>query len=299
LEKIEHKVPKVPFIVKGVEYDPEDIVRFNGKELLFIADARPGASEMIVLEDKSVWSSFLQTNILATLLVRNGTVLPHESRTWDIPEMTPAVTPKLPQSVIDEAGDSIGGQAEIDAAERQKQAELENKKWQREKEAKRQREGGGVSPTGMGGGNSSATGEGGVIIIGNGENKRWGKPTTENVTLYSDTWWTGYDLKLAPGDLYNNLAKVSLMGILGWTWDDWNDEVESISPTFMCCIFGDHVGFEGSRLVFNYTRYGYPDLEQIGWKERISSVWNYGSTDPPEVGWWSSPHWSNYPDGYK
>src|SRR5215217_8731459 len=49
LEKIEHKVPKVPFILNGVTYDPEDIVEFNGQELCFIVDSQP-----IILDSRPI-----------------------------------------------------------------------------------------------------------------------------------------------------------------------------------------------------------------------------------------------------
>lgn len=68
LDKIEHKVPEVPFRVDRVEYDPKDIVRFNGKELCYISTSRSRGSELLVIEDKNVWSSFLQTNALASLV---------------------------------------------------------------------------------------------------------------------------------------------------------------------------------------------------------------------------------------
>jgi hypothetical protein len=61
-------VPEVPFRVNRVEYDPKDIVRFNGKELCYISTSRSGKNELLVIENKNVWASFLQTNALASLV---------------------------------------------------------------------------------------------------------------------------------------------------------------------------------------------------------------------------------------
>jgi hypothetical protein len=59
--KIEHRAPKVPFIVNGTLYDPGEIRRFNGRELHFIigsASAPYGA--MLGFEDRTVLTSWLQ-----------------------------------------------------------------------------------------------------------------------------------------------------------------------------------------------------------------------------------------------
>jgi hypothetical protein len=59
--RIEHRAPKVPFIVNGTFYDPGDIRRFNGRELHFIigsASAPHGA--MLGFDDRTVLTSWLQ-----------------------------------------------------------------------------------------------------------------------------------------------------------------------------------------------------------------------------------------------
>ncbi|MGS2751249.1 hypothetical protein ACVAMH_31185 [Bacillus zanthoxyli] len=52
ISNIVQKVPKVPFILNGTMYDPEDITRFNGQELHFIL--APEADHMLVVDDRDL-----------------------------------------------------------------------------------------------------------------------------------------------------------------------------------------------------------------------------------------------------
>ncbi len=204
---IEHKVPKIPFIVNGIEHDPEDIVRYNGRELCFIVDARSEPNEMVVLTDKAVWSSFLQTTTLAN----------------------------------------------------QVSSSLERYQY-----------GGYHFDTGP-----SPASEGPVIILPPPK-PPYGR-ITQDVYMYSQTDWTGSRLELGPSLQYPDLTSLYIW----WPLVTWNDEIMSISPTTSFCIFGEHIGFDpGSKLWFVYSELGYKDLEEVGWNDRISSVWNAGYIKP-------------------
>jgi hypothetical protein len=50
--RIVQRVPEVPFILKGVTYDPKDITRFNGQELHFVA--APTGGHMLVVEHREL-----------------------------------------------------------------------------------------------------------------------------------------------------------------------------------------------------------------------------------------------------
>jgi hypothetical protein len=115
--------------------------------------------------------------------------------------------------------------------------------------------------------------------------------------MYSQFDLTGYMLELGPDLYYPDLTQKNLWGYI----DDWNDEIESISPTRSFCIFADHIHMPdsqpGSRLIFNYSDRGYMNLYGIGWSERISSVRNFGNAAwLSGVPWWEnrgSPLWDD------
>jgi hypothetical protein len=71
---IKHPVPQIPFIVDGVEHDPEDIVRYNGQELAYIP--QKGGTELLLLKDKSVWGPLVQTALLSRAV--STALLPHD-----------------------------------------------------------------------------------------------------------------------------------------------------------------------------------------------------------------------------
>ncbi len=198
----------MPFIVKGVEYDPEDIVRFNGKELLFILTSRSGSPEMVVIEDKSVWSSFLQTQMIVNLVTTN----------WDALE-----------------GQQYGGYTTHPA-------------------------------------------EGPVIIVtpprpGQGSSGG-GSSLTASVRMYSDADLKGSMIELGPDRVYSDLTSQYIFS----PFDDWNDEISSFSGTASFCVYGEHIHFDpGSKLVLQLRGLGHHNLEELGWNDRISSVWNMGS----------------------
>jgi hypothetical protein len=78
VETIVHQVPQIPFRVDGVLYNPEDIVRFNGKELCFIGNNRSRDPELLVLEDKSVWAPFVRMTMLTRQVSADPVVMSPE-----------------------------------------------------------------------------------------------------------------------------------------------------------------------------------------------------------------------------
>ncbi len=79
VETIVHQVPQIPFRVNGVLYDPEDIARFNGKELGFVMNNRSKEPELIVLEDKNVWAPFVRMTMLTRQVLSDPVYKPAES----------------------------------------------------------------------------------------------------------------------------------------------------------------------------------------------------------------------------
>jgi hypothetical protein len=69
---IRHQVPQVPFVMGGTVYDPKDIARFNGRELLFV----DGEDELLVYSDTAALRRLLQaaalTDVLQTGLKKYG-----------------------------------------------------------------------------------------------------------------------------------------------------------------------------------------------------------------------------------
>jgi hypothetical protein len=59
-----HRVPKLPFILNGTIYDPQDIRRFDGRELHFIA-AAPGES-ILAVDDREVMAKWWQLTYLSS-----------------------------------------------------------------------------------------------------------------------------------------------------------------------------------------------------------------------------------------
>ncbi|WP_158997749.1 hypothetical protein [Streptomyces aureus] len=69
LSAIEHRIPQVPFILNGTMYDPEDVTRFNGQELHFIAS--PKSDHMFTLDDRKQFTTWRQFTYLEQYLHGN------------------------------------------------------------------------------------------------------------------------------------------------------------------------------------------------------------------------------------
>jgi hypothetical protein len=65
---IRHKVPQVPFVMGGIVYDPKDITRFNGRELLFIDNG----DELLVYADAAEAVTLLLQAISLVNVIQTG-----------------------------------------------------------------------------------------------------------------------------------------------------------------------------------------------------------------------------------
>lgn len=89
---IVHKVPKYPVLHNGVLYDPGDIVRFNGRALLYMVDRRLTSKILIVDEPESI-RIILTTKIIAALTDRSSEIIDVvESKA--VPPTNPPVSPQ-------------------------------------------------------------------------------------------------------------------------------------------------------------------------------------------------------------
>ncbi len=69
--QIVHPRPTVPLLVRGVLYDPEDIARFDGRELHMIA-TRPG-DPVLAIDDGPLMRSWWQMSYIETMTQRGST----------------------------------------------------------------------------------------------------------------------------------------------------------------------------------------------------------------------------------
>jgi hypothetical protein len=64
-ERIQHRVPLVPFVLNGTLYDPEDINRFDGRELHFVAGS--SRNELVAFDDRNVIARFWEHTYVAAM----------------------------------------------------------------------------------------------------------------------------------------------------------------------------------------------------------------------------------------
>lgn len=64
--RIVHRVPKVPFLLNGTLYDPQDIARFNGRELHFVVakDSEP----LLVIDDRPLIARWWELTYLTSMV---------------------------------------------------------------------------------------------------------------------------------------------------------------------------------------------------------------------------------------
>jgi hypothetical protein len=62
VSRIVQRVPSVPFMLNGTLYDPNDITRFNGKELHFVPSADD--QTLLVVDDRKAIATFWQNSYL-------------------------------------------------------------------------------------------------------------------------------------------------------------------------------------------------------------------------------------------
>jgi hypothetical protein len=222
-ERVVHRVPQVPLTVDGVGIQPEEISRFDGRVLHFVAG---DAESLAAFTDGRLVSIWLQISILAGIATR-GTRRSRVAQQVAPPyDLEPANT-----------GAAAGGST---------------------------RPGSGP-PTGGPFYHPPDLGTPGASgMPGNLGN---GAPWTTTFVLYQDIYWRGSQLVLQAGQGYSDLTEVG-NGFIG----SWNDQASSISSSELIGVCGEHVNFDGSRLiVLKHTPY--VDLTSIGWNDRISSVY--------------------------
>lgn len=64
-ERIRHKPPLVPFVLNGTLYDPQDINRFDGRELHFVAGS--SRDELVAFDDRNVIARFWEQTYVAAM----------------------------------------------------------------------------------------------------------------------------------------------------------------------------------------------------------------------------------------
>jgi hypothetical protein len=60
--RIVQRVPRIPVVLNGVTYDPEDITRFNGRELHFIA--APAGDHVLAVDDRDLMQNWWRLTYL-------------------------------------------------------------------------------------------------------------------------------------------------------------------------------------------------------------------------------------------
>jgi len=66
VSRIVQRAPKVPFVLNGVIYDPDDVRRFDGRELHFVVAC--GGDYLVVVDDRRVMGQWWQSVYLSALI---------------------------------------------------------------------------------------------------------------------------------------------------------------------------------------------------------------------------------------
>jgi hypothetical protein len=87
----------------------------------------------------------------------------------------------------------------------------------------------------------------------------------------------GGDVKcLAPARAYPNLLQVGRVKVGWWYTSDWNDVISSVSWCRWDVTLYEHIDYGGSQL-FLPAGCNTPNLVELGWNDRASSVVNWGT----------------------
>jgi hypothetical protein len=98
----------------------------------------------------------------------------------------------------------------------------------------------------------------------------------EQVCFYEDID-EGGDVKcLAPARAYPNLLQVGRVKVGWWYTSDWNDVISSVAWCRWDVTLYEHINYGGSQL-FLPAGCNTPNLVELGWNDRASSVVNWGS----------------------
>jgi hypothetical protein len=219
-----HVVPKVPFILDGVTFDPGDIRRFDGEALVFMPIIKADGSLWLQVfheEIRQVLAGYLQMRQVAGLIYPEDFSIPGASTT------PPGTSPGQPPGT-DYWPPLVGC--------------------------------GGITGIACGAPNLPTRGPLNPPI------------TSGQIQMFDDADYSGNWFWLAKGYMWKDLTRVSRGG---WFGDDWNDEISSLSSTNTTCIYYEHINFEGSSIILAPNK-PISNLSELGWNDRISSVWNYG-----------------------
>ena len=86
--------------------------------------------------------------------------------------------------------------------------------------------------------------------------------------MFDDANYSGNWFWLDVGYHWNDLTEVSRGE---WFGGDWNDEISSLSNNNTLCVYYEHIYLGGSSLLLS-PFFSMPNLESVGWNDRISSV---------------------------
>jgi hypothetical protein len=93
-----HKVPKYPLLHNGVVYDPRDIVRFNGRALLYIVDGTVPGNILIVDDPETIRSILIMKVVSRVTDTLSSGIAIAESKA--VPPTRPPMNPPLgPQNI--------------------------------------------------------------------------------------------------------------------------------------------------------------------------------------------------------
>jgi hypothetical protein len=74
--KAVHRAPSLPILLRGTLYDPQDISRFDGTELHFVAT---GGDHILAIDDRAMMENWWQTSFLSSMASSNNTMLPRST----------------------------------------------------------------------------------------------------------------------------------------------------------------------------------------------------------------------------
>lgn len=97
----------------------------------------------------------------------------------------------------------------------------------------------------------------------------------EQVCFFSDIHENGDVICLAPGRAYPDLTGVGRTKVLWWYSDFWNDVISSVSWCRWDVTLYEHTNYGGSQLWLP-AGCNTPNLVELGWNDRASSVVNWG-----------------------
>ena len=92
VERIEHRAPKIPFVLNGTLYDPEDVRRFNGHELHFVVGSR--GNELLAFDDRNVIARVWELTYVASLSGAPGGYRPGDVARQDMAPPQPRDGPE-------------------------------------------------------------------------------------------------------------------------------------------------------------------------------------------------------------